>query len=241
MTRVATAEESVARLATTLRSRVDELALTVIERARQAEPGWTVDRPELADLSYTLARNSIDAELAALAGGRELPKECPRPDVEYAAGCARLGAPLTVVSAGVPAWPFGAVVGVVGSGRARVTIESGRLELLARRHGFHRIRGPVECARRRGLRADVRSARTRPRGAAAAPYPGGPRGPACRRRGARVRARPRHLGFVAGDWIQPPRELGWPSGRGGTCSWYTWSETSAGDGSAVASALQIAR
>jgi len=33
---VATAEESVARLATTLRSRVDELALTVIESARQA-------------------------------------------------------------------------------------------------------------------------------------------------------------------------------------------------------------
>lgn len=81
-------------LAATLAARTEELAEEYVRRASREMPEWTVDRPDLAEELRVGARESLGAELRALASGAELPAACPPSDAEGARYCARLGVPL---------------------------------------------------------------------------------------------------------------------------------------------------
>lgn len=85
------------RLAMALGARVDQLSESLMARARAELPEWLVDRMELYESIRHIARESIRAELVALAAGEHLPDECPAIDAEWARLAAQVDGPVSGV------------------------------------------------------------------------------------------------------------------------------------------------
>lgn len=114
------------RLAMALGARVDDLADSMLARARGELPAWLFERLELYESIRHIARESIRAELVALAAGEHLPDECPAIDAEWARLAAQVDGPVSGVVDGYrrghqvqwEGW-FELVEGEVGDGDAR--------------------------------------------------------------------------------------------------------------------------
>jgi DNA-binding PucR family transcriptional regulator len=78
-------------LAAELRTRSDELADRLMERARDEIPKWLIERPEVGEAVRSLTVDSIDAELRAFQRLR-LPNRLPRADLGWAHAAAQVGA-----------------------------------------------------------------------------------------------------------------------------------------------------